>query len=52
MMLMLVTSCATSTGSLNFCDGYRIVPTLDVGTEKQKLTVDQNNAVYDRYCTS
>jgi len=48
LIALTVTGCVTSSG--NFCEIYKPVRTLEVGTELQKLTVDQNNAAYLENC--
>jgi hypothetical protein len=48
VMMITVSGCAMSTG--NYCDIYQPVPTLDVGTELQKLRTDKNNAYHMEKC--
>lgn len=45
MILLFVSSCAVNSVG-DFCDIYLPVPTLDEGTEEQRMLIDKNNAVY------
>lgn len=48
-MMIIMTACGTASTN-NFCDTYIAVPTLHCGSDKQKLNVDKNNAVYLEKC--
>ena len=48
-IVLSAASCETISAG-NFCEIYEPVPTLGVGTEEQKLKVDQNNGYYLEKC--
>lgn len=49
-ILLTVSGCGSVSGSPDFCIAYTPVPTIEQGTEEQKIAVDENNAVYMRFC--
>lgn len=49
-ILVCVNGCAAISSGPDFCAVYKPVPTMQCGTEYQKLVTDQNNAVYLHFC--